>query len=169
MAVINILKYGNPLLHKPSEEVKNFNSEIENIVNDMFDTIVKFDGLGLAAVQIGKLQRIIVIDTTRYENGKRLVIINPRIISKSLITETDNEGCLSLPGLYADIERPKRIEVEGRTINGELIKIKANNLLARVIQHEIDHIDGMLFINRVDKKKKKELEKEWKKLKKGIK
>jgi len=144
--ILEIKNYPNPVLKRRSEEVKEITPEIKELVLNMTETMVKNQGIGLAASQIGELKRIIVSQT---ENGPR-VFINPEIIKKSKETEIKEEGCLSFPELFLKIKRAKEIEVEFLNLSGEKIKIKTEGLLARVFQHEIDHLNGILFIDRLD-------------------
>jgi len=150
-----IVKYPNPILRKKSEEVKEVTEDIKKLGQEMIQTMMEKDGLGLAAPQVGELKRIIVVYPIRErsleEKAKKTpqVFINPKIIKKSRETIIDEEGCLSLPGLFLKIKRAKEVEIEALNERGEKIKIKAEDLLARVFQHEIDHLDGILFIDRL--------------------
>ena len=115
----------------------------------MAQTMKEKNGIGLSAPQIGVSKRIIVVQTD-FENQDFLAVINPKIIKKSRETETGEEGCLSFPGIYLKIKRAKEIEIEGLDINGKKLNLKTKGLLARVFQHEIDHLDGVLFFNRLN-------------------
>lgn len=141
-----IVKYPNSILRKKCEEVKEITEDIKKLGQEMMTIIMtENQGLGLAAPQIGELKRIIVVQT---EKGPE-VFINPEIIKKSKKTEIREEGCLSFPGLFLKIKRAKEAEIEALDLQGEKIKIKAEDLPARVFQHEIDHLDGILFIDRI--------------------
>jgi len=140
-----IIKYPNPILKKKSEEVKEITGDIKKLGQEMMIIMTENQGLGLAASQIGELKRIIVIQA---ERGPE-VYINPKIIKKSRETEIGEEGCLSLPELFLKIKRAKEVEMEFLNLRGEKIKIKAEGLPARVLQHEIDHLDGILFIDKI--------------------
>jgi len=150
-----IIKYPNPILRKKSEEVKEVTEDIKKLGQDMIQTMMEKNGIGLAAPQIGELKRIIVFHPIRErsleEKAKKTpqVFINPKIIKKSRETIIEEEGCLSLPGLFLKIKRAKEAEIEALNLQGEKIKIKAEGLPARVFQHEIDHLDGILFIDRI--------------------
>jgi peptide deformylase len=150
-----IIKYPNPILRKKSEEVKEVTEDIKKFGQDMIQTMMEKDGIGLAAPQVGELKRIIVVYPIRErsleEKAKRTpqVFINPKIIKKSKDSLIDEEGCLSLPELFLKIKRAKEVEIEALNERGEKIKIKTEGLPARVFQHEIDHLDGILFIDRI--------------------
>jgi peptide deformylase len=119
----------------------------------MSETMQKEDGVGLAAPQIGESKRIIVVNLcssrSQKEQNKPLVFINPKIIKKSKQTEIDEEGCLSVPGVFLKIKRAKRVEVFTKDLEGNELEIKAEGLSARILQHEIDHLDGILFFERL--------------------
>ena len=140
---LEIKKYPNPILRKKCEEIKEVTPEIKKLIEDMIETMEKNNGVGLAAPQIGILKRIIVAET---EKGP-LCLINPKIVKKGKETALDKEGCLSFPGLFLKISRRREVEVEALDGNGR--KIKAKGLLARILQHEIDHLDGILYIDRI--------------------
>lgn len=141
-----ILKHPNPFLNKKSEEVKEVSQEILQLASDMIETMNNNQGVGLAAPQIGVSKRIIVTD-----DGKGpMIFFNPKILKKSWKNEAFEEGCLSLPGYCLKIRRPKEIELDYLSEKGEKSKIKAKGLLARIIQHEIDHLDGVLLFDRIN-------------------
>jgi peptide deformylase len=145
--ILPIIKYPNEILRQKAKEVENPKSrEIASLVLDMLETMEKNDNaLGLAATQVGALVRLCIIKF----NGKIYVLINPKIKSKSWKKEVKEEGCLSFPGKFIFIKRPKKITVEALDKNGNKIIIKAEGLLARAFFHEIDHLDGILFIDRI--------------------
>jgi len=161
----SLVYYGNNTLTSTAEKVENIDDAIVSIVNDMFDIMYKEKGIGLAAPQIDIGKRIIVVDTGE-QKVQKFALINPVIIESSDKTEPYEEGCLSLPGLLADVIRPKEIIVRGITPGGEEVEIEAAGLVARVFQHEIDHLDGILFIDRIEKYKRDEFRSELKKIKK---
>ena len=140
-----IIKYPNPLLKKKAEEIKEVSSDIQKLAKDMIETMKNNQGVGLAAPQVGESKRIIIVDDG---SGPR-VFINPKIIKKSWKKAMTEEGCLSLPGYTLRIIRPREIEVEWLNEKGERTKLKADGLLARIMQHEVDHLDGILLINRI--------------------
>ncbi|MBN2413022.1 peptide deformylase [candidate division KSB1 bacterium] len=145
MAILDVIKYGHPTLRKVAEPVKP--DEIDKqFLKDMLDTMLAEDGVGLAANQVNVLQRVIVV--TDYEHTYTL--LNPEIIAYSENMETGNEGCLSLPGLQAPVPRHEKVVVRALNENGEQVEINAKGLLAIVLQHEIDHLNGKLYIDRAD-------------------
>ena len=154
-----ILKYPNPILKKKSEEVKEITAGIKQLCFDMIKIIKENNGVGLAAPQIGVLKRIITI----YTGDKPAVFINPKITKKSRNKEINEEGCLSFPKLFLKIKRAKTIEAEAINMEGKPIQIKADNLAARIFQHEVDHLDGILIIDKVGPVKRWKLKKKIKK------
>ncbi len=151
--ILKIRKYGDPILGKKAEEVKETTPEIKELILNMMEMMQKEHGVGLAAPQVGVAKRIIVVETG---NGPD-VFINPKIIKKSKEKIIMEEGCLSFPELYFKIKRAKEIKVQTENINGKELEIKAEGLLARIFQHEIDHLDGILFIDRISFWKKLKL------------
>ena len=142
--ILPIYTYGNAVLRKEAEEIKSDYPNIKKLIEDMYETMHHADGVGLAAPQIGKNIRLIVV---RHKDVD-LVIINPKISRKSLAKEWDEEGCLSVPGKYGQVKRHKKIYVNYLDQNGDKKKIIAEGFLARIIQHENDHLNGILFIDR---------------------
>ena len=139
-----IIKYPALILRKKCQKIKEIDDEIKKLGLEMTEIMITNQGIGLAAPQIGELKRIIVIKT---ERGAQ-VFINPEIIKKSKEMEIMEEGCLSFPGLFLKIKRAKEIEVNAFNLKGKEFQLKAEGLLARVIQHEIDHLDGILFVDQ---------------------
>jgi len=165
MAVRDIVLLGDPVLRREADEVTSFGAELEELVRDMFETMYHAEGIGLAAPQIGLSQRIIVVDLRREERpDQRIAIVNPRIAWSSRETEKEPEGCLSIPGLEDVVERPVAVRVEGFHPSGERLSVEADELFARALQHEIDHVEGVLFLDRVTPLKRRMLLKKWKKL-----
>ena len=145
----------NPILRKKSENLEKVDDELRSLLNDMLETMYSAPGIGLAAVQVGILKRLIVIDISKEKDRKDpLFFINPEIISRSKNTSIYEEGCLSLPGHYAEIERPAECHIKYIDYNGKEKEIKANGLLSTCIQHEVDHLNGTLFIDYLSKLKK---------------
>ena len=145
----------DPILRKESKPVEKVDDELRRLLDDMLETMYAAPGIGLAAVQIGILKRLIVIDISKDKDKKEpLFLINPKITSKSKQTSTYEEGCLSLPGHFAEIERPAECEINFIDYNGKKKEIKADGLLSTCIQHEVDHLDGVLFIDYLSKLKK---------------
>lgn len=158
--------YGNSILRKKAIEISNFNSELKLLSEKMFEVMYQARGIGLAAEQVGRTERLFVIDIPHSsdidENGSRenpsidmpLVFINPVIISHSDDTSKGIEGCLSFPGITAEIDRWNEIDAKYQDLDGETHIIRAKGLLARAIQHELDHLNGVLFIDRMPPMKK---------------
>lgn len=147
MAKLDILTSGNEILRKTSTVIDKVTPEIKELIDDMFDTMYSAKGVGLAAPQIGINQRIVVMDVS--EDGSiPIALINPKIISKSGRIKSE-EGCLSVPGIEGTVKRHKKVIVKGLNINGDDITFEAEGLLSICVQHEIDHLDGILFIDKV--------------------
>lgn len=144
MAIRNLRYDTDPILHKVAKEVEVVDDKVRELIKDMFETMEKFYGVGLAAPQVGISKRIIVIDTG--EKDEKYALINPKIISMDTECIVD-EGCLSYPGLYAKVRRNKNTVVEALDENGEKITINATGLLAQALQHEINHLDGIVFVD----------------------
>ena len=155
MTVKKILTEPNKLLRQISDPVKKVGDEERKLMDDMLDTMYAAPGIGLAAIQIGIPKRIIVMDISRNENQKEpMYFVNPIIENKNSEKATYEEGCLSVPDQFAEIERPNTCEVEYLDYNGKKQLLKANGLLATCIQHEMDHLEGILFIDYLSKLKK---------------
>jgi len=145
----------DPILRKKSENLEKVDDELRGLLDDMLETMYSAPGIGLAAVQVGVLKRLIVIDISKEKDKKNpLFLINPEIISRSNKTSIYEEGCLSLPGHFAEIERPAECHVKYIDYSGKEKEIKANGLLSTCIQHEVDHLNGILFIDYLSKLKK---------------
>ena len=145
----------DPILRKKSEMLETVDDELRALLDDMLETMYAAPGIGLAAVQVGILKRLIVIDISKDKEKKNpLFLINPEIISLSKKTSVYEEGCLCLPGHFAEIERPAECQIKFIDYNGKEKKLKANGLLATCIQHEVDHLNGVLFIDYLSKLKK---------------
>ena len=173
MSQRNIVIEPDPILRKKSDYLEKVDDELRILMDDMLETMYAAPGIGLAAVQIGILKRLIVIDITKNDEKKDpLFLINPKIISKSSNTSTYEEGCLSLPGHFAEIERPAECQVSYIDYFGKKKEMTAKGLLSTCIQHEIDHLNGVLFIDYLSKLKKdmiiKKLVKHKKELKKIV-
>ena len=146
MALRDIVVDGNAVLRKRCREVEVFDDKLAKLLDDMKDTLKKADGVGLAAPQVGILKRIIVIDL--YEEGTQFTLINPVIINEKGCQEVE-EGCLSFPNKFGKVERPKEIVVEALNLEGKKIKVKAKDLLAQALSHEIDHLNGVVFTEKI--------------------
>jgi len=165
MAVREIVLMGDPVLREEAAEVSDFDRELRALVRDMYESMYHAEGVGLAAPQIGVPKRVIVIDLRKDDElGARVALINPCVVWHSDETEKSAEGCLSIPGLEEIVERPSDVHVEGVDPDGLPIRVEATELLARALQHEIDHLDGILFVDRVSGLKRRMLMKKWKKL-----
>jgi len=149
MATLKIRKYGDPVLRDKAGRIEEINGEIIELSRDMLETMYAYDGVGLAANQVGVLKRIIVVDINPKDPAyKPLILINPVIIEAEG-EEVFEEGCLSIPEITADVIRPDHILVRALSTDEREIEIEAEGILARALQHEIDHLDGVLFIDRV--------------------
>ena len=169
MAKKQILTIPDPLLRKVSEPVTSVNTEVKKLMDDMLETMYAAPGIGLAAVQVGVLKRIIVIDLSK--NGQKktpLFIVNPQITFKSEEIISYEEGCLSIPNQFAEVKRPSSCKVNFLDYNGKKREINADGLLATCIQHEVDHLNGVLFIDHLSKLKKDIIIKKTKKQRKEI-
>ena len=145
----------DPILREKSKTLERVDDELRKLLDDMLETMYAAPGIGLAAVQVGVLKRLIVIDISKDKEKKNpLFLINPEIISKSKNTSIHEEGCLSLPGHFAEIERPSECRIKFVDYSGKKKELKASGLLATCIQHEVDHLDGILFIDYLSKLKK---------------
>lgn len=163
--VRDIVLYGNPILKRKASWVKKIDHDIKRLIRDLKDTIKVENGVGLSSNQIGMLKRVIVLHEVGEEDGseKIFALINPEIIEKEGQIE-DSEGCLSFPGLYISIVRAEKVKVIYIDENGDTVEREFSGILARAIQHELDHLDGILFIDRMDKndEESQKLLKEWK-------
>lgn len=163
MAIHEIRLLGDPVLRRKASPVDTPASELQSLINDMFETMYAEEGVGLAAPQIGLDLRLTVIDT-KEEGSTPMALINPVILEASTETEKGEEGCLSMPGLKELVERSTSITIEATDASGERIRVDASGLLARVMQHEVDHLDGVLFLDRVSPLKRRMLLKKWEKV-----
>jgi len=148
MAVRKILQYGDKRLNTICDKVEKVNNKILNLVDDMMDTLYEGTGIGLAAPQIGILKRVILIDLGEEEENP-IIVINPRITAQSG-KEKDYEGCLSYVGYEGEVFRPTNVTVEGINVKGKPVIYKAEGFLARAFCHEIDHLDGVLYMSRAE-------------------
>ena len=155
MTVKTILTEPNQILRQVSKPVKKVGKEEKKLMDDMLETMYAANGIGLAAVQIGVPKRIIVMDISKDENKKEpMYFVNPVIKNKDTKKSTYEEGCLSVPNQFAEIDRPSKCEIEYLNYDGEKKILKAEGLLAICIQHEMDHLEGILFIDYLSKLKK---------------
>ena len=155
MAIKTIITEPNKILRQVSISVEKVGKEEQRLMDDMLDTMYAANGIGLAAIQIGVPKRIIVMDISKDENKKEpRYFVNPIIKNKDKIKSTYEEGCLSVPNQFAEIDRPKNCDIEYLDYNGHKKFLKAEGLLATCIQHEMDHLEGILFIDYLSKLKK---------------
>jgi peptide deformylase len=155
MAVLEIVTLPQTVLRQKARKVGNFGPDFQALVDDMIDTMRQAPGVGLAAPQVGELSRLIVVEYCNEENEeippKLYVMANPEITRASQETVLGTEGCLSVPGIQGDVERYESITVKGLNRHGHPMTVKAKDWLARIFQHEIDHLDGTLFVDRAEK------------------
>ena len=164
--ILDIVKYGNPVLRKKGERIESITPDITNLIEDMLETMRSAHGIGLASQQIGRTLQLAVVDITGVEdrpsrmevNTKKvnpedhmpLILFNPEWTAVGEATETGPEGCLSFPEIYGDVNRPEEIDVNAMNEKGDKIEFRCGGLLSRAIQHEYDHLQGILFIDRMD-------------------
>ena len=165
MAILDIVYYGDSRLEKVSEPVTEFNSDLRRFVKDMFETMYFTNGVGLSAPQVGVNERILVIDCSGgSDRNQQIALINPVVVSTSG-EQKGQEGCLSFPGLFAEIARPNIVKVKGTNLDGQEIELEGEGLLARALHHEIDHLDGVLFTQRMKKADRETIVRKMKKMK----
>ncbi|NCC64995.1 MAG: peptide deformylase [Spirochaetia bacterium] len=145
--MLDIYTLGEEVIQEKCQPVTTFDNALRILVDAMFETMDQADGVGLAAPQVGVSSRLFVI---HIKNTEKRAYINPQIIETSVETEASEEGCLSIPGVWHDVERPARVTVQAQDLEGKVFTVKAEGLLARAIQHETDHLNGVLFIDRLD-------------------
>ena len=156
MALRKIVTLPDPVLRRKARPVTVFDSDLQELVEDMIETMREAPGVGLAAPQVGVSERVIVVEYAEDEENedapkKLYVMVNPEIKELSSETEAGIEGCLSVPGLHGEVERALRVTVKGRTRRGQPMKVKAKGWMARIFQHEIDHLNGVVFTDRASK------------------
>jgi peptide deformylase len=154
---LEVKTFGDPVLKTRAARVKEFDEALLRLTEEMLVTMREREGVGLAANQVGRLRRVLVAGIEEDE----YVLINPVIEARSDETEVLAEGCLSIPGIQVDVERPVAVTVSGQDAAGEQIRFEAEGLLARVFQHEIDHLDGVLILDRTDRESRKAALREW--------
>ena len=162
--ILPIKTYPDPVLGKPTEPVSfPLSKEIKKLAEDMIDTVRKADGIGLAAPQVGKSVKVVIINLEK--SGVPLVALyNPKVVTKSFAKTEIEEGCLSIPGVFGMVKRPKKVTIEAQTAEGKTVQFTDDGWIARVAQHEIDHINGRLIIDVIKKYTQgAEIVKEWKK------
>ncbi len=166
-----ILIYGNPLLHEKAASVEIITEDIQEFIDDMFETMFHARGIGLAATQLGILKSVIVIDLPREddqeENGRMLVMINLEILDRQGICSFE-EGCLSIPGINGDVDRSEVITIRFLDRDGNSVEMECDEMLARVIQHEYDHLQGILFVQHLKPAVQKKLNPQLRQIAKGV-
>lgn len=145
MAKLNIVKEGDPILRKTSRKIETIDDRIKTLAADMLETMHDANGVGLAAVQVGKLRRLVIVEV---EEGRPFILINPEIVAKEG-RQTETEGCLSIPGKWGITDRPMKVTVRATGLDGKNFSVMGSGLLARALCHEIDHLDGKLFTDNV--------------------
>jgi peptide deformylase len=161
VSILDIRVLGDPALRKPTKRVKEITDELRKLIADMFETMYAAEGIGLAAPQVGRNERVAVVDV----EGKKFTLINPEVLSTSDSPEKAEEGCLSIPDIYGDVERPAEVTIRATDENGNQYQETAGELLGRCFQHEIDHLDGKLFIDYLSPLKRKAALSKWEKAK----
>ena len=154
---LDIRTFGDPVLKTRAAPVANFDESLVRLTRDMLSTMRDNDGVGLAANQVGRLKRVLVASV----EDEDYVIVNPVLTGMSDATERAPEGCLSIPGIQVEVERPTSVTVSGADASGEPLQIEATDTLARVLQHEVDHLDGVLILDRTDRASRRTAMREW--------
>lgn len=168
MALLDIRLLGAKVLREEAAPVAEVTDETRRLIRDMFDTMYDAGGIGLAAPQVGVSERILVVDVTEEDETRHVhALVNPVIAWSSRKTERGAEGCLSIPGIEETVSRHARVTVEALSPNGDPVRIEAGELLGRALQHEVDHLDGVLFIDRVSPLKRGILLRKWRKSRTG--
>jgi peptide deformylase len=154
---LDIRTFGDPVLKTRAAPVESFDESLVRLAEDMLVTMRENEGVGLAANQVGRLRRILVAAV----EDEEYVIVNPVLTDMAQTTERGPEGCLSIPGIQVEVERPTAVTVSGQDVSGEPLRIEASDLLARILQHEVDHLDGVLILDRTDRESRKAAMREW--------
>ena len=157
MALLEIHVFGSPILRQDTERVTTITPELRRLVDDMFDTMHAAQGIGLAAPQVGRRERLAIVEIEE----QRFVLINPEIVTQRGGLAKAEEGCLSLPEVYATVERPALVTVRAQDIDGNVFEIEGADLLGRCMQHEIDHLHGKLFTDRLSMLRKRSALRDW--------
>jgi peptide deformylase len=149
--ILDVRTFGDPVLKTPAAPVESFDGSLVHLTEEMLATMREHEGVGLAANQVGRLKRVLVAAL----EDREYVIVNPIIEEANDTTGKELEGCLSIPGIQVEVERPTAITVSGKDVSGAPIRLEASELLARILQHEIDHLDGVLILDRTDRDSRK--------------
>ncbi len=154
-AAHEIRTFGDPVLKSRAAPVKDFDDSLKQLADDMMRIMYEAEGAGLAANQIGRLKRIFVAAYEDEGELREFVVVNPAVEERSEVQEKDREGCLSIPGISVEVERPVAVTLTGQDLSGEPLRVEAKGRLARIFQHEIDHLDGILMLDRTDRESRK--------------
>ena len=154
---LDIRTFGDPVLKTAATPVESFDESLVRLTQDMLATMRDKEGVGLAANQVGRLKRVLVAAL----EDEEYVIVNPVLTERSETTETESEGCLSIPGIQVDVERPVAVSIAGQDLSGKPLRVEASDLLARVLQHEVDHLDGVLILDRTDRQSRRAAMRDW--------
>ena len=149
--VLDVRTFGDPVLKTPAAPVESFDGSLAHLTEEMLATMREHEGVGLAANQVGRLKRILVATL----EDEEFVVVNPAIEEAAEIKGRELEGCLSIPGIQVEVERPTAVTVSGQDPSGAPLRLEASDMLARIIQHEIDHLDGVLILDRTDRESRK--------------
>ncbi|MFL5638270.1 MAG: peptide deformylase [Gemmatimonadaceae bacterium] len=161
MSILDIRVLGDPVLRKPTKHVAEVTAELRKLIADMFETMYAAEGIGLAAPQVGRTERLAVVDV----DGTKFVLINPEVLATTGDPDKAEEGCLSIPDIYGDVVRPFTVTFRAMDEHGKEYEATGSELLGRCIQHEIDHLDGKLFIDYLSPLKRKAAMSKWEKAK----
>ena len=154
---LDIRTFGDPVLKTRAAPVETFDGSLARLTEEMLATMRENDGVGLAANQVGRLKRVLVASV----DDEDFVIVNPVVTERSETTERAPEGCLSIPGINVEVDRATAVTVTGQDASGEPLRVEAMDMLARVLQHEVDHLDGVLILDRTDRQSRKAAMREW--------
>jgi peptide deformylase len=167
MAVLKLRKYGDAVLRRKAEDIKEIDAEIRKLASDMVETLKSIGGIGLAGNQVGVAKKIFVIDRTHIDGEEEpLIMINPELL-KTSGEQVFEEGCLSAPGIYENVTRSGKVKVKGLNLDGKVIEVEGDGLLSRALLHEMDHLNGILFIDHLSTIKRKLLVKKLRKISEG--
>ncbi|HEX5829643.1 MAG TPA: peptide deformylase [Gemmatimonadaceae bacterium] len=161
MSLLDIHVLGSPILRETTEPVREVTDELRRLLDDMFETMYVAKGIGLAAPQVGRRERVAVVDV----DGERFALVNPVVVERGTLLEKAEEGCLSIPEVYGDVERPATVRVHALDAEGSPLELDASALLARALQHEIDHLHGKLFLDYLGPWKRRQALTKWEKMK----
>jgi peptide deformylase len=159
VSILDIRVLGDPVLRKPTKRVTEITDELKKLIADMFETMYAAEGIGLAAPQVGRTERLAVVDV----DGAKFTLINPEVVTTDGVREKAEEGCLSIPDIYGDVERPGVVTIRATDENGSEYEATGNELLGRCFQHEIDHLDGKLFLDYLSPLRRKAAMAKWEK------